>query len=133
MAFGSLKPIRSGTETYQLISMWDIGASGAHTKTSGVSGEGFASVARTAAGKYTITFSLGATTPGRLIDLEITHWPAVDAASLDVQPRTATWTAESGSTGASVKYEAWDNDTTAQTELASGDQVTIKATFLKTK
>lgn len=124
--------VTCATEVVELISLWTIGSTGAHTKTSGVGGEGFDSVARTAAGKYTVTFSKG-TPRGTLVSLELVHWPAADAQPLDLRPSVGTWTPETSAAKATVKYEAWDNDTTAQTELASGDKVTIKAVFLKTK
>jgi len=125
-------PERCEDEYLDMVSKWDIGASGAHTKVSGVPGTGFASVAETAAGKYTITFTRGVPLGG-LVDLVLTHWPAVDAANLNLRPSKSGYTAETATAAATMKYEAWDNDTTAQTELASGDQVTITARFLKTK
>jgi hypothetical protein len=123
---------RASDEIVTMSSKWDIGASGAHTKVSGVPGTGFASVSRTAAGKYTITFSRGAPVGG-LLDVQITHWPAANAEPRVCMPTKATYTAETASAGATVAYEAWKLTTPAQVELASGDQVTITATFLKTK
>lgn len=114
------------------VSKWDIGANGAHTKVSGIPGTGFSGVARTAAGKYTITFQPGVPVGG-LVDLIVTHWPAVDAANLNPRPSKAGFTAETAAASATMLYETWDNDTTAQTELSSGDQVTITAVFLKSK
>lgn len=122
----------NGEEYIVYTSKWDIGASGAHTKVTGIPGTGFTGVARTAAGKYTITFTRSVPVGG-LVDLQITHWPAVDAANLNPRPSKAGYTAETASAAATALYETWDNDTTAQTELASGDQVTITAVFLKTK
>ncbi len=125
-------PMRSGDEVLTLHSKWDIGASGAHTKVANVPGTGFASVARTAAGKYTITFSRGLP-PGVLVECRIVDWPAVDAEPFDCTPKKSGFTAETAAAAATLLYEAWDHDTTAQTELASGDQVSIVCTFLKTK
>ena len=124
-------PVRCKDEVLELYSMWDIGSSGAHTKVSGVDGHGFSGIARTAAGKYTITFTKNIPA-GKLIDLQVTHWAAADAANLNPRPSVSTFTSETDSSGATVKYETWDNDTTAQTELASGDRVSVKAVFLKT-
>jgi hypothetical protein len=119
-------------EVLVFVSKWDIGSSGAHTKATNCNGSGFASVAQTATGKYTITFARGMPV-GPLLDLQLTHWAAADAANLNLRPSVGTFTAETAAAAATVKYEAWDNDTTAQTELASGDQVTIVAIFQKTK
>ncbi len=119
-------------EIQTMVSMWDIGASGAHTKTSGVPGTGFASVAETAAGKYTITFARG-TPLGRLIDLEIRPWHVADEEAYVARVTTATWTPETQADAATVKYESWIvDDTAAQTDWPDTAQVTIKATFLKT-
>lgn len=127
-------PVLCADEVIEYTSLWDIGSTGAHTKVSGVPGTGFSGIARSATGKYTITFSGPGVLPvGKLIDLVVTHWPAADAANLNLRPSKATWTPETSTTAATVKYEAWDNDTTAQTELASGDQVSVTAKFLKTK
>lgn len=128
----SLNPMRSGDEVLHLYSKWNIGSTGAHTKTPFCVGTGFASVTRTAAGKYTVTFARGIPT-GPLLDLVLTHWAAADAANMNLRPSVGTFTAETAAAAATVKYESWDNDTTAQTELASGDQVSITAVFQKTK
>lgn len=120
---GSLIPQRSNVETFDVIAVFDIGASGAHTK---AYGSGM-SVARTAAGKYTITFTEWGPV---LIDLDVRHWAQVDAAPLAVRPSEGEFSASA--TSATAKYESWDLDTPAQTELPSGDRVTIRATFLKT-
>lgn len=125
-------PMRCQDEVLTIISSWDIGASGAHTKTANIPGTGFASVARTAAGKYTVTFARGVPI-GPFLDLHIEHYPAVDAQPLDAHPKLSTFTAETAAAQATVKYETWDNDTTAQTELANGDKVVITARWLKTR
>ncbi len=124
---------RANNEVYTLISQWDIGATGAHTKTANVPGSGFSSVARTAAGKYTITFTKGQLPTGRLINVKITHWPAANAEPRVCMPTVGTYTSETDSSGATVKYEAWKLTTPAQVELATGDKVTIEAKFLKGK
>lgn len=125
-------PVLSADEVIQFVSKWTIGSTGAHTKTTGFPGTGFTGIARTAAGKYTITFAPGAPALGGLLELRLSHWPAEDAASLNLEPRVSTYTPEVEGTSATVKYEAWDNDTTAQTELTSGDHVTVVAVFQKT-
>jgi len=125
---GNLKPQRATDRIVQYFSQWTIGASGAHTKTTGVPGTGFASVAETAAGKYTITFSDVAI--GGLIGLQLIHWPAADAEPLILAPTDDVYSASAKT----AKYEAWAIDeTAAQTEIPSGDKVTIIATFLETK
>lgn len=128
MAVGNLK---GWSEVQTLHSKWDIGATGAHTKATSVPGTGFASVARSAAGKYTVTFARGIPV-GKLVDFQLTHWAAADAANMNLRPSVATFTAETSAAAATMKYESWDNDTTAQTELSSGDQVSITAIFMKT-
>lgn len=125
--------MRGDDELYTMVSQWDIGATGAHTKTANVPGSGFASVTRTAAGKYTITFTRGKLPTGRLIDVSITHWPAANAEPRVCMPTLSTYTSETDAAGATVKYEAWKLTTPAQVELANGDKVTIKATWLKGK
>lgn len=119
-------------EVVELVSKWDIGSTGAHTKVSYVPGTGFASVARTAAGKYTVTFARGLPL-GPMVDCVLTHWAAADAANLNLRPTVGGYTAETSAAAATMLYEAWDNDTTAKTELASGDQVSITCRFLKTR
>lgn len=123
---------RAYDEVIEMVSQWTIGSTGAHTRRTGVPGTGFASVARTAAGKYTVTFAKGAPS-GKLIDLQVTIWQAVDEESLIPRPSVSTFTAETASAGATVKYETWVIDeTAAQTEIPSGAIVTIRATWLKT-
>src|SRR5260221_12143100 len=114
-------PLRSYDEIQEMTSMWDIGASGAHTKTANVPGTGFTSVARTAAGKYTVTFAK--TNPiGPLVQLVLTYWGVADAAALDLRATTATYTAETSAAAATVKYESWDLATPSQAELANCSQ-----------
>lgn len=128
----SRNPMRCEDEVIVLTSKWDIGSSGAHTKVTGCLGTGFSGIARTAAGKYTVTFNRGVPV-GPLLELRVTHWPAVDAGPLLAHPKVSTYTSETAAAAATVKYETWDLDTSAQTELASGDQVTVTAVFQKTK
>lgn len=127
----AVNPMRASDEVISFFSKWDIGATGAHTKATGCNGTGFASVARTATGKYTITFQRGIPV-GKLLELRVGHWPVVDAQGFDCGPRKAGFTAETAGAAATMLYEAWDNDTAAQTELTSGDQVSITAVFQKT-
>lgn len=122
--------MRCEDEVITFHSKWDIGSTGAHTKATGCNGTGFASVARTAAGKYTITFQRGIPV-GKLLELRVGHWPAVDAARFHAGPVKAGFTAETAGAAATMLYETWDSDTTAQTELTSGDQVSIVAVFQK--
>ncbi len=124
--------MRGSDELFVFVSKWDIGSSGAHTKATDCAGTGFSGVAQTAAGKYTVTFTRGMPV-GKLLDFRVTHWPAIDAQGFDCGPRKSGFTAETAAAAATMKYEAWDNDTAAQTELTSGDQVSITAVFAKTK
>jgi hypothetical protein len=125
---GSKKPLRCVDRVTQYHSLWDIGASGAHTKTSGFPNTGFSGVARTAAGKYTITFS--DVEMGGLVCLELVHWHAADTEPKLLAPTLSTYSASAKT----VAYEAWDVDETAtQIEIPSGDKVSIVATFLDTK
>lgn len=124
---GSLSPIRGNKEIEEVLAVFDIGASGAHTK---VYGSGM-SVARTAAGKYTITFTEWRPV---LVDVRVQHWAQADASPLDCRPTDGSFTYSA--TSASVDYEAWSQGTTvanpAQTEIPDGDRVTISVRFLKT-
>lgn len=124
---------RSGDELVEITSKWNIGASGAHTKTPGFVGTGFSGVTRTAAGKYTITFSRG-TPPGGLVDLYVSHWPAADSNIKTTRPTVNGYTAETPAAQATALYESWSvTGAPAQSDFASGDQVTITAVFQKTK
>lgn len=126
-------PVRCLDETVTILSRWDVGAAGAHTKASNCNGTGISGIARTAAGKYTITFQRGMPV-GPLLDLRITHWPVADAGQKSVRPTKAGYTAETAAAAATALYEAWSIGTTpAQIELESGCQVTVEATFQKTK
>ncbi len=129
----AVNPMRCFDETITLVSKWDIGASGAHTKTSGVPGTGFTGVARTAAGEYTISFARGLPV-GPLVELRCVQESAVDEEPKLLKPCVGTFTAETAAAAATVKYEAWDVDETAvEVEIPSGGKVSITATFLKTK
>lgn len=126
-------PVLCADEVQTFISVWEIGADGAHTKKAGVLGTGFASVARTAAGKYTVTFSTGMPAGG-LVDFKITPWHVADEEPYNAQPTQGTFTAETASAAATVKYESWVIDeTAAQTDFPDTAEVTLTATFLKTK
>jgi hypothetical protein len=121
---GSLKPQRSNQEVIDTIAVFDIGADGAHTRVHG----GGMSVARTAAGKYTITFTEWGPV---LVDMTITVWRQTDAESLVARPTDGSFSATA--TSASAKFEIWEIDeSAAQVDPASGDRVTIRAVFLKT-
>lgn len=120
---GSLDPMRANGEYVTHVATFDIGASGAHTKEYG-SGM---SVARNAAGKYTITFSEWGPV---LMDLKVTHYAQADASGLHCRPTDGTFATTA--TSATVDYEAWDLATPTQTEIPSGDRVCITAVFKKT-
>lgn len=126
-------PILCADEVVTFVSKWDIGSTGAHTKTSGFPGTGFTGVARDSAGNYTITFARGMPVGG-LVDLRIQHWSQVTVEPLICAPLENEVVAETAGAAMTAGYEAWVIDeTAAATELPSGDQVTITAVFLKTK
>lgn len=119
---GSLSPKRVNVETIETLCVFDIGAAGAHTK---VYGSGI-SVARTAAGKYDVTFTEWGPV---LVDFQVTVWRQTDAETLTARPTDGSFSNSAGT----CKYEIWEIDeTAAQVDPASGDRVTIRATFLKT-
>lgn len=123
---GDQKPIRASDETYQVCCYFTIGASGAHTL---VYGKGM-SVARTAAGKYTITFQKSGPV---LVDLKCNPHGAVDTERPIVTPTVSGFTKATATADATALVEAWDVDETAtQIELASGTAIAYTATFLKT-
>ena len=129
---GALKPVRARQEVIEAVSVWNIGSTGAHTKTSGVAGEGFDSVARTAAGSYTITHTRGVPVgPFLGYDVQIFR-TATSAAALIPKNVLSAYTAETAAAAATGKYETWDAATPTKTELSSGDKVVITARWLKT-
>ncbi len=128
----SISTQRSNDEVITYFSKWDIGSTGAHTKAADCPGTGFSGIARTNSGKYTVTFNRGIPV-GKLVEFRVTHWPVADAQGFDCGPRKSGFTAETAAAAATMLYEAWDNDTAAQTELTSGDQVSVTAVFLKSK
>ncbi len=124
---------RSPDELITFISVWEIGASGAHTKLAGVPGTGFAGVAETAAGKYTITFTRDIPI-GPLVELVITPWHVADEEAYIARPTQGGYTEATDAAAATATYESWVVDeTAAQTDWPTTAEVTIKATFLKTK
>ena len=126
-------PMLCWDEVRTAISQWTIGASGAHTKTTSIPGTMFTGVARTAAGKYTVTFARGVPV-GPFLGLDVTVASAADTEGPRARWTLGTYTAETAAAAATVKYEAWDIDETAtQIEIASGDIVTLTARWLKTK
>jgi hypothetical protein len=120
---GNQVPVRANAETFDVVAKFSIGASGAHTKTYGAG----MSVARTAAGKYTITFTEWGPV---LLDMDIRHHATADAAGLVARPTKASFT--KSATTATALYETWDLATPTRTEIPNGDEVTIRVTFLKT-
>ena len=115
--------MRANAEIITQVCVFDIGASGAHTK---VAGNGM-SVARDAAGKYTITFTEWGPV---LAEVRVQHFAQADAGPLLARPTDGSFT--TSATSATVAYETWDLDTSAQTELPDGDRVCITAVFFKT-
>lgn len=125
MSYGT--PVRSYDEVVEYHSSWEIGATGAHSKTSGVAGKGFLSVTRTGAGKYTVTFT--EVPAGPLVELRVIHWSQTGAAPLLTAPVDGTYTPSTKQ----VQYNAWLSSTLAATEIPSGDRVSIVAVFEKTR
>jgi hypothetical protein len=125
MSYGAV--VRSYDEVAEYHSSWEVGATGAHTKTTGVPGKGFLSVARTAAGKYTVTFT--EVPQGPLVELRVIHWSQTGAAPLLTAPVDGTY----NPTTKTVQYNAWLSSTLAATEIPSGDRVSIVAVFEKTR
>ena len=123
---GDLKPVRANNEVMKVTCYFTIGATGAHTLAAGTG----MSVARTAAGKYTITFTRSGPI---LLNCTCNPWGAVDTERPIVTPTVAGFTRATASADATLLVEAWDVDETAtQIELASGTGITYEATFLKT-
>jgi hypothetical protein len=115
---------RTTDEYIELVGLWDIGASGAHTKNSKCSG--LRSVTRNAAGKYTVGFDRPVFR-GDLISMDVYHIPVAGTGPLNMRPTKAAYTRENLTTIASQDYEAWSvGATPAQTEVPSGDQVWMR-------
>jgi hypothetical protein len=125
-------PVLCEDELQTFHSMWDIGSTGAHTKTANSGGKGFAKVDRSDTGEYTITFTKTLAGLGTLVDLHLTHWHAADATPRWLGPTVGSFVAETPSAAATVEYESWDLATPSLAELVSGDKVSITAVFLKT-
>ena len=123
-ASGSLNPARVYGDTIEYVSRWTVGATGAHTK---VLGKGFASVERTAAGEYKVTFT---EVPfGPIVDVRASHWPQVAAEPMVIVACEDGYTASAKT----LLLEAWAiDDTPARTEIPDGDQVSICVRWLKT-
>ncbi len=116
--------MRAQDELITFSGRYTVGASGAHTIAAG--GKGIASVARTAAGKYTMTFT---EVPfGPIVHASATHWAQIDAEPLRIDPKEGGYS----STAKTLLWESWVVDeTAAQTEVPSGDEVSYSVTFLK--
>lgn len=115
------------------VALWDIGATGAHTKTANVPGKGFTSVARTAAGKYTVTFARGVPV-GQFMGLQLDLQTAADAGPLNLKYTAGSYTSETQAAQATALYEAWSVGTApAETEIPSGSKVLMTAVWQKTR
>jgi hypothetical protein len=117
--------LKGFNETITYTGRYTVGSTGAHTIAAG--GTGIVGVARTAAGKYTMTF---AEVPfGPIVHAHAQHWPQADAEPLVMAPSEGGY--DSGDK--TLLWEAWVIDeTAAQTEIPSGDEVSYTVTFLKT-
>jgi hypothetical protein len=126
---GALSRVGSPDEFVHYRSLWDIGAAGAHTKAAGVNGKGFTGIARTAAGKYTVTMA-DMMPVGPFVGAHVEHFGVADAAPTETKVTKASW----NPTTRTFLYENWsEGGAPAQTELASGDQVMVDVWFQKTK
>jgi hypothetical protein len=120
-------------EIITYIGTYTIGASGAHTKVTDTKATGISSVVQTGtAGQYRINLVKGAPV-GPLVNAFCVHWPAANAAPLVVRPNVNGYTKETAAAGATMVFEAFDLETPARTELASGDRVTYVLQWQKTK
>ncbi len=123
MPTSALSPVRAGTEVVKLIAVFDVGSNGDMTIKYG---KGIASVADTATGKYTVTF----TDPHPiLLDM------AVRIQSIaDEEPLVCKYVVDSFDLAAkTATFEVNEIDETeALAEPVSGSDCYIEATFLKT-
>jgi hypothetical protein len=119
--------MRAHDELVTLTGRYEVGATGAHTIVAG--GKGITGVARTATGKYKMTLTAHGQPFGPIVHASATHWPQADAEPLVLAPSDGGYSASARS----ILFEAWVIDeTAAQTEVPSGDQVSYTVTFLKT-
>ena len=120
---GSITPVRAATEIWETVVLLDVGASGAMTVKYG---KGISSVAATATGKYTVTFT---EVGSKLLDMQVSFHLAANAESYVARPTVDSFSA-SAKTAA---FEVWEIDETqAQKEPASGSDCCIRVTWLKT-
>lgn len=131
-------PVRCADELMTFYASWDIGASGAHTKTAQIPATFFKGVTRNSAGKYTVNFQAGAPV-GPFVGLEVFHKHATGVKGLLTQEITGTYTSEPAgfqagvTSGPSVNYEAWDAAGAANADPVSGDKILMRATWLKSR
>lgn len=117
-------------EVISSVSKWTVGASGAHTKTTGCPGTGVSGVARDAAGKYTMTFQRGVPV-GPFLGIQGQVFVAADAAPFIIRP--TAYTAETAAAAATLTFEAWDAATPSQAEITNGATVVYTCRWYKTK
>ncbi len=120
----ALSPVRAYDEIWEVIGIYTIGASGAHTKQYG--GKGIRSVTRDAEGQFTVLFT---DVGSQLLDLKVTVWRTEGSGEgLVIAPKIDSFSRSAKT----VEFEVWEIDETANNvDPASGDRVTIRATFLK--
>jgi hypothetical protein len=71
---------------------------------------------------------------GKIVDLDVKVWKAADAETVTCRPTRSGYTAETASAAATALFEVWEIDeTAAQVAPANGDEITVRAVFLKTK
>lgn len=117
---GSLKPMRASTEVIEVTARFTV-SSEVLTKTYG----GGISAAKTASGKYTLTFTeFGPVLMG--LDVKIAR--AAGDASAVGRESAGTYSASAGT----VDIEIWDVATPTLLTVADTDVITITAKFLKT-
>lgn len=124
--------VRCFDEIIEAVALWDIGATGAHTKTAGYPGTAFASVTRTGAGAYTVNFNPNVPS-GPFLELYTRHLPAATTAPMITKFNKASYVRPSATGNGSCTYEAWTIGTTpALADLPSGDKLMMVGRWLKT-
>lgn len=123
MSIGMVSPVRNTTEIIEVSALFDVGASGACTLKYG---KGIASVSETATGKYTVTFT---DVGEKLLNMDAVFHLAADSETITTRPTVDSFDLSAKT----AKFEVWEIDeTAAQVEPASGSDLFIRATFLKT-
>lgn len=125
---GSLVPVRSHGEIWKTCVQLDVGSNGDMTVKYG---KGIVSVADTATGKYTVTFTADAGV--KLLDMAVRFHQAADEESIVARMTVDSFDNTTNPAAPTAKFEVWEIDeTAAQVEPASGADCFIECTWLKT-